>query len=201
MGVRVGDLYEAIQQQWMINKRMQNLRVSRPQPPDRFLEFMRETKRAPNLALNAGSIASDFEKWAFAIIALTLQTVAIVLPAVSTYHWHWKKGSKDAPEYAYPCYLAGTLTVCLGVALCSRVIDLATEETQMIPSRDGRTGPIFHIQLACTIGDQDFPTVLIMNSDSNQGIRMSELEPITTGLRQVQLLLLFSAYENGYCTS
>jgi hypothetical protein len=191
MGGRVGDLYQAFEKEWMINKGTQNSQGSRHQHArwvwgfKSLSGFLSETKGAPNLALNAGSIASDFEKWAFAIISLTLQTVAIVLPAVSAYHWHWKKGSKHAPEYAYPCYLAGTLAVCLGVALCSRAIDLATQEINMIPARERRIRPIFHVQLSCTIGDQHFPATLIMNNNSNHGIRISRLLRVTREVRRV----------------
>jgi hypothetical protein len=181
-GVCVGGLYDANRVGWMVDKETQS-------PISGELLERLTLHLVPNLALNAGRTASESEKWTFAIIALTLQTVAVIIPAVSTYEWHWKKGSKDAQGYAYPCYLAGTLAVCLGVSLCSRAIDLATEELDLIPSREGKIGPIFSIQLPCTIGDQDFPATLIMNNDSNQGIRMSGLRPVTRGVRQVQLLL------------
>jgi hypothetical protein len=112
----------------------------------------------------------------------------VVVPTVSTYHWHWNKGSKYAQEYAYPCYLAGTLAVCFGVSLCSRAIDLATE-FEIIPFGKRRIGPIFHIQLPCTIGDQDFPAALIMNNNSNHGIRISRLRRVKREVRQVEPLL------------
>jgi hypothetical protein len=183
-GFCVGDLNEALTKQWMINK--ENKETQRFTLSVLFTDA--GSYPAPNLALNAGRTASEFEKWTFAIIALTLQTVAVIVPAVSTYHWHWNKGSKYAQEYAYPCYLAGTLAVGFGVSLCSHAIDLATE-FEIIPFGKRRIGPIFHIQLPCTIGDQDFPTALIMNNNSNHGIRISRLRRVKREVRQVEPLL------------
>jgi hypothetical protein len=184
-GVCIGDLANAVTKEWMINKETKSSLPAGLKLPDRIWEFMSEAKRnpAPNLALNAGNVISSLEKWTFAIIAVTLQVVAVIIPAVSTYNWHWKKGSKDAQEYAYPCYLVGTLAVCLGVSLCSHVIDLATKELDVVPSGKKKIGPIFCIQMACTIGEQDFPNTVIMNSTGNQGIQISKLRPVTRGIR------------------
>jgi hypothetical protein len=179
-GVRLCDLQRAVSQGWMTS--------ASTHPWRRIQDLALQWSSAPNLALNAGRITSGFEKRTFAIIAIAIQSTAVVIPAISAYIWHWNKGSQNAQGYAYPCYLVETLAVCLGVSLCSLVIDHATEEYDLVPTGKRKIGPTIFIQKSCTIGDQEFPDTLIVNNNDNRCTRISRLRPFDKDVRSVQLL-------------
>jgi hypothetical protein len=52
------------------------------------------SEQAPNLALNIeGAVSPSRELWTYAGIGALLQTVAIVIPAISTFIWKFPKAS------------------------------------------------------------------------------------------------------------
>jgi hypothetical protein len=69
------------------------------------------------------------------------------------------------------------------------VIDVATEECDLVPTGKGKLGSTFFIQKSCTIGDQEFPNTLIVNNEDNRCIRISRLRDIDKEVRSVHLLL------------
>ncbi|USP78311.1 uncharacterized protein yc1106_05585 [Curvularia clavata] len=135
----------------------------------------RLASQAPNIALNAeGSLVLKKELWFWAIVGITLQLVAIVFPALATYLWKFSKAGSDVQDYAYPCFVAGTLAIVFGVILCSHVIEGVTDE-RTYEAKTPQVSQVTRLQLACTVSDQSFKPFLIMNPPGDKRIQMSRL--------------------------
>lgn len=157
--------------------------------PRDYIEILTDhmNSYSPNLTLNLGPGYSKYESYFFAILAVSLQSLAIIFPALATFSWHWQKNGRKISSYAYPCFFIGTLAVTGGVSFCSWIIDFATEEAtvKFNPSSKGipiprlaQTTPFsgfFHIQRSCTIGDEEYPLCIIFNDPQNHGLRISRL--------------------------
>jgi hypothetical protein len=131
-------------------------------------------KQPPNLALNIHqALASSREIWMFAILGIVMQAVALVIPAVMTYHWKEKKDDKNVQGYAYPVFLAGSCAVIIGIALCSHIIEATTVEQHFRPKEPDTIETIFRLQVACNMGDQEFGTYVMMNEPGDDNIRTS----------------------------
>ncbi|KAF2791447.1 hypothetical protein K505DRAFT_207343, partial [Melanomma pulvis-pyrius CBS 109.77] len=137
--------------------------------------------QSPNIALNMDrAIASDRELGVWTALGVILQFMALIIPAVVTYHWKWQKGTTSIQAYAYPCFLAGSCLVTIGIILCSYVIEATTTETTFVPCDDEQNKKplkIFRLQIGCTVGDQQFPSCVILNPKDNRIIRTSRLLP------------------------
>jgi hypothetical protein len=146
---------------------------------------------SPNIALNVhNSTASPRELWAWAILGAVLQIGALIFPAVSTYHWKWKKGDAMIAAYGYPCFVTGTVMVVFGMIFCGRVIEGSTTEHDFTlnrkileedfreenpPSERPVAAQIMRLQKACTVSDQHFESFAIFNSTKDGSIRTSRL--------------------------
>lgn len=137
------------------------------------------SKQAPNISLNVqGAIPSKSELILWTTLGVVLQFVAFVVPALTTYHWKWKKGANSVQEYAYPCFLTGSCLLTIGIILCSHVIEGMTVERTFVPldTKDEKLPiRVLRLQMPCTIGDQHFPACITWNSAEPRMVRTSRL--------------------------
>ncbi|KAF2199544.1 hypothetical protein GQ43DRAFT_112995 [Delitschia confertaspora ATCC 74209] len=183
--VQVLDLEGAVRGGWLHENVGPDQRATLP-------ELRTIDSQAPNIALNIeGSTATKNELWMWAGIGVLLQSVALVVPALATYYWKFRKASASVPRYAYPCFLIGASVVTIGALLCSHVIEGITEERIFEPSGDSDHPPgeilyVVRLQKACTVSDQSFRPFLIYNQLGNKSIRTSRMK--TTEDPQFSLL-------------
>jgi len=135
----------------------------------------------PNLILNVyNTFPKSGELWAFVMIGIALQFVAVAIPAIMTYHWRKPKGSQPVQDYAYPTFLLGTCLLIVSIALCSYIIEATTAEQVFIPTDDYNVENIFRLQLQQNMGDQPFKTYVILNHAGDKKIRTSRYDPEET---------------------
>jgi hypothetical protein len=136
---------------------------------------------APNVALNInGSTSDKFDLCIWAGFGVVFQAIALVFPALVTYHWKFPKASSPVQQYAYPCFLAGACAVSIGTMLCSHVIEGITKEKTFTLAQSHKElrnhVHVFRLQKACKVSDQTFPPFIIYNSPGIHTIRKSRLE-------------------------
>jgi len=138
----------------------------------------RLANQPPNLILNVyNTFPKSAELWAFAMIGMALQLVAVAIPAIMTYHWRKPKGSQPVQDYAYPTFLLGTCLLVMGIALCSYIIEATTVEQVFIPTDSYRVENIFRLQVQQNMGDQPFKAYVILNHAEDKKIRTSRYDP------------------------
>ncbi|KAI4620241.1 hypothetical protein J4E80_004767 [Alternaria sp. BMP 0032] len=137
----------------------------------------RLANQPPNLILNVhNTFPKSGELWAFAMIGMALQFVAVLIPAIMTYHWKEPKDTKPVQDYAYPIFLLGTCLLFVSIALCSYIIEATTVEQVFTPTDGYRVENIFRLQLQQNMGDQPFNTYLILNHAEDKKIRTSRTD-------------------------
>jgi len=133
----------------------------------------------PNLILNVhNTFPKGGELWAFVMMGMALQFVAVTIPAIMTYHWREPKGTKPVQDYAYPTFLLGTCLLFVSIALCSYVIEATTIEQVFTPTDDYGVENIFRLQLQQNMGDQPFEAYVILNHAEDKRIRTSRYDPV-----------------------
>lgn len=83
---------------------------------------------APNVSLNFCEIHNKLELRAFAILGTVLQFGSLVFIAFGRYHpaLEWRAENR---RFAYPLMATGTIFLVLGMLLCSRTVQDASQET------------------------------------------------------------------------
>ncbi len=137
------------------------------------------SEAAPNLALNVkNATAPWWELWLWAAVGIALQAAALVVPLLATYRWEWKKAGVPVAPYGYPCFVAGTILVIVGVMFCGHVIEGITTERYFAARPESyavEVTKIIRLQRACTVSDQHFSSYVISNSPGDLDIRTSRL--------------------------
>ncbi|KAH9218266.1 hypothetical protein DL95DRAFT_490064 [Leptodontidium sp. 2 PMI_412] len=152
----------------------------RTQPDEKTL-IDRLLSSAPNIILNVDrAVAPRWQLWLFAWIGIFSQLAVLVFGALTTYHWRFEKGGASIALYGYPCTLAGTLTVSVGLLLCSHVIEGSTDECMLQFSDreiiEGRFRyQILRIQRACVVSEQHFSSYALFNSATSDFLRTSRI--------------------------
>lgn len=168
---QVVDLEQAVVLGWLKDEdRTRSPQTSESRPLNKL------SSQALNLMLNIdGAMTSETELWVWALIGFALQVAALIFPAWATYQWRWLKGAETVRPYAYPCYLAGSFSLIVGLIFCSHVIEAVSEERKFVPQnrKEGEIRTVFRVQMACTLGDQSFPSSLIVNSPGDNSLRTS----------------------------
>lgn len=93
---------------------------------------------APNIQLglasnqyDPGVIRKGHEVFLAAIAAVLLQLSLIAIATVTVYHSPTRRAISIEPEnYGYPCYIVGTVFLCIGIAICSIAIERNTTELE-----------------------------------------------------------------------
>ncbi|EFQ90151.1 hypothetical protein PTT_13321 [Pyrenophora teres f. teres 0-1] len=133
----------------------------------------RLAQQPPNITLNIDkTITSHQETWSFAAFGVALQTVALVIPGIMTYHWKEEKDGGLVQDYAYPTFLVGSLALIIGIALCSHIIE-ATSVEHMFKLKRPNVKNVMYLQMACTMGDQTFKPYLLIMGHEKDCIRTS----------------------------
>lgn len=140
----------------------------------------------PNLTLNLeGVILSPLEPWSFAVMGIILQVGSLTFAAYATYYWRWLRKGVPVSEYAYRCFLVGTIVITIGLIGCGRVVEGSTTEFNFHqPPKANNTQNSEHtttsrrivcLQIACTVGSQRYPSCAILKKSNNMTTRTSRL--------------------------
>lgn len=132
----------------------------------------------PNLTLNVpGTSVPRWEKNFWCLFGIVIQAFSLGFPAVATYHFAWQRKGAAVPPFAYAIYATGTILNMCGMMLCGRIIERCTKEQAFEPSL-GETYhyTILQIQLACTVGSQNFPSCAIRVGDGSTCLQFSSLD-------------------------
>lgn len=164
----VTDLQEAIDSKVIRNSSRTGFHNQKPS------ELRQLADAAPNLALNVKSVSS-LELRIWAAVAILLQSVALAVPALATYHWRWPKGSNPVADYGYPCFFAGSVLLMSGLVLCGHVIEGVTTEHHFMPVEGKCSYEVVRLQRACTVGDQHFKSFALFNPPGDPSIKTSRM--------------------------
>lgn len=133
-------------------------------------------KQSPNITLNIHkALAGKRKLWLLGALGISMQVVALVIPASMTYYWKEKLGDRPVQNYAYPLHLAGSCVLFIGVALCSHVVEATTVEQTFRLKRPYLVKTIFRLQMACKMGDQNFGSYILINETQDHQIRTSRI--------------------------
>ncbi|KAH7309117.1 hypothetical protein B0I35DRAFT_441476 [Stachybotrys elegans] len=136
------------------------------------------TQRAPNIALNvSGSTVSMGILRTWTAIGLLVQMFAMAFPGIATYQQGWDKAGVPVAEYAYPCFLLGTVCLAIGLLLCGHIIEGATTERMFWVTEEGwKDGLMFFVlQQKKSVGDLQFPFCIILPAMDDGKFRLSSL--------------------------
>jgi hypothetical protein len=107
---------------------------SKRKPQQMQVDF--ERLGPPNLQLGLSS--DQFEESRFkkrhetvmaAVVAVILQAALISIATVTVFHDRTRRAIAFEPEnYGYPCYVIGTILLCIGVGICARAVERHTTE-------------------------------------------------------------------------
>ena len=129
----------------------------------------------PSILLNYHSASgSRLELSVVAITGLVLQSVVLIFGALVTYRWEWTKAGAPVASYGYPMTAAGTLSLSLGLILCSRVVEASTNErVHPFPEEGALSRRIVWLQKAQTAADNVFRSAAIFGSEEQgkKGVR------------------------------
>lgn len=131
-------------------------------------------KTPPNISLNArGKLVSNFEKWLMAIIGIATQLMVLIFGGLISYHptwkWHFPKNDAMASPQAYPCTAVGTISLSLGMLICSYVIDCASTEENWI-LKGSQPCKVAWVQRGGTVNDHVFSPYLIFGHKGQKHI-------------------------------
>ena len=134
-----------------------------------------EVHKHPNILLNFNSSSSstgrDTELWMVAVLSVVLQLAVLVFGALATYVWKWTKRGISVGSFAFPITAAGTLSVCVGLTLCSRIVEASTTETYWKINPEitkGRRLQIVWLQKARLIHGTNIQSLAIFASEDQQ---------------------------------
>ncbi|KAG8533606.1 uncharacterized protein KY384_001346 [Bacidia gigantensis] len=151
---------------------------SQPASKVNDLDVAKIALQAPCIALNVGgTIIDPKELWFWALIGVLLQSLVLIFPALATYDWKLPRKGVPVPKFAYACFVAGTVSVVIGLLGCGHVVEASTTDHTFKPSEDGKKKiqRILRVQKECTVGGQHFPAFAIVNHSENKLIRTSRL--------------------------
>jgi hypothetical protein len=141
---------------------------------DKFDIVAQLAQSAPNLILNVKQTVSPaWESWLCASLGVILQVATLILAGFATYHWRWSKGGKTIASYGFPCFLAGTAAVSVGLLICAHVIEASTDECKFDIYLSEVN--VIRIQRACSVSEQNFKSFALVNEGGDRYLRTSRL--------------------------
>jgi hypothetical protein len=119
---------------WM--RRVVGLPKSKKKPSQQPVRFNFERLGPPNLQLGLSSDQYEERKFTkrhevivAAVAALILQVGLISIATVTVFHDRTRRTLSVEPEiYGYPCYVVGTVFLCVGLGICAKAIERNTTE-------------------------------------------------------------------------
>ncbi|KAF4454210.1 ankyrin repeat protein [Fusarium austroafricanum] len=132
------------------------------------------TAESPNISLNCHDQFGRRGLRVVAVVATILQLGVLIFCGFATYYPSMKypKDDKSVQNYAFPCMATGTLTLVLGLLVCSHVIESSTEEERYKPG-PGRRVRMVWLQKAQTVSDQHFGSFAIFPVEDRKIITTS----------------------------
>lgn len=126
----------------------------------------------PSLTLNhCTSNLSARGLWIWVCASVLVQTGSLVLPAMII-----SASGRSIQGYGYSCYVAGTITTCAGLVLCSRIIERSTIEYDMIPDPHSEVPiQILTIQHRSVAGEQHFSPYVTVCPPNKPRVSVSRL--------------------------
>ena len=135
--------------------------------------------RAPNLTLNIDkAIPAPKDVFLFTCLGLLVQTIVMAFNATTVYYFHWLRAGSVVAAYGYPVWAVGTICLSMGVSLCARVTERATNRCKLGPI-DGELPSLRVFRLQKRFANSNIPAFVIWQGDNNQirvSIRNSPLE-------------------------
>jgi len=133
------------------------------------------------------AIVAPWKLWAFAVFGVSVQSAVLVLSGTTIYQWHFQKSSAIVSDYAYPCFLAGTVSLSAGLLICARAIQGSTENANFVlanpppkgvPDADSRNNGILHrapykLLRIQRYAEKELDSWAILNSDNEGALRTS----------------------------
>ncbi|KIL85392.1 hypothetical protein FAVG1_11348 [Fusarium avenaceum] len=149
--------------------------LPRGDPPKPNIVIVRNTTaEAPNISLNSHNQFNRGELRVVAVIATILQFGVLIFCGLATYHpsLKFQKDDKAIQSYAFPCTATGTLTLVVGLLICSHVVESSTTEVRYKPG-PGRRARMVWLQKTQTVSDQHFGSYAIFAADDRKLITTS----------------------------
>ena len=152
---------------------------------NKLLVPLAESKRwllsaPPNVTLNIEGITiGTWELRFWCLLGLALQTLVLVLPAVSTYHFRWTRKGRSVPSFSYGIFASGTVINFIGMFMCGRIIETSTTEAELTPrikpeDTDGlQASDVLQLQKSRLAGSQSFPSCLLVPETRPPRLRLS----------------------------
>ena len=104
---------------------------------------------APSLTLNnPKAVASTRKTLGVLCSGLIIQVIVALVNALGTYRWHLLRAGSVVAPYGYPAWLAGTMGMSLGVAVCAYVSCEGTTIILFRPTVGNKHLRIFRVQKA-----------------------------------------------------
>ena len=153
-----------------------------------------DNESAPNISLNIHGSSSTTDLYVFALCGLVLQFGMLVFCGFSVYHpsfsLRFHKGGQKVAAYAYPIMATGTITLAIGMVICSAIVEGSTKEEVYVPVAqgdpvDGSSGSpesrILWLQKSHVVSDQKFDSFVIFGQDGS-----SSRYPVLTSRRDIK---------------
>jgi hypothetical protein len=118
---------------------------------------------APNILLNLHPHDRFWELCAAAILGVLLQLTVLIIAGLTAYYPRWKEGFSIEP-YEFDCTIWGTLTLTIGLIVCTSVVDRSTKEkTYVAVGKDGEeTMRILWLQRGRSENDASFDPCIVI---------------------------------------
>jgi ankyrin repeat protein len=118
---------------------------------------------APNILLNLHPHDRFWELCAAAILGVLLQLTVLIIAGLTAYYPRWKEGFSIEP-YEFDCTIWGTLTLTIGLIVCTSVVDRSTKEkTYVTVGKDGEeTMRILWLQRGRSENDASFDPCIVI---------------------------------------
>ncbi|KAF5538515.1 ankyrin repeat [Fusarium mexicanum] len=147
-------------------------------PASKIIVIRNTKTEAPNISLNSHNQLGRGELRLVAVIASILQFGVLTFCAFATYHpsMRYPKDDSAVKSYAFPCNATGTLTLILGLLVCSHVVESSTSEKSYKPG-PGRKAFMVWLQSAQTVSDQHFRSYAVYPKSDRKLITTSQRAP------------------------
>ncbi|KAF9772568.1 hypothetical protein IL306_009724, partial [Fusarium sp. DS 682] len=161
-------------------------------PKPKIVIVRNNTADAPNISLNSHNQFGRGELRIVAVIATILQFGVLAFCGFATYYPSLKfpKDGSAVQGYAFPCTATGTLTLIVGLLICSHVVESSTTEERYKPG-PGRRARMVWLQKTQTVSDQHFGSYAIFAADdralittSHRALKGKEANHATDGARE-----------------
>jgi hypothetical protein len=139
---------------------------------------------ASSVILNtAGAIPSRSTLAIYLFVGTFVQALVVAVNGLGVYYWKWPRAGHAVAAYGYPLWLAGTLSITIGIAFCARVIESSTTELTLRPKpRGGKSkldSPLQILRLQEKDSALSLPAYAIRNKAGGSQVEISIHDQLT----------------------